>query len=73
MNHRMVLSTVGKIVWVEAILLILPYVVSLIYKEACATSFLITIFIAAAVGTLLTVLFRHKNDVIYSKEGFMIV
>ncbi len=73
MNHRMVLSTVGKIVWVEAALLILPYIVSLLYKEECSTSFLITILIAAVVGTLLVVFFKKKDDIIYSKEGFLTV
>ncbi len=73
MNHRMVFGTVGKIVWAEALLLLLPYVVSLIYKEACANAFLITILIAAAVGTLLVLLFRKKDDLIYSKEGFLTV
>ncbi len=73
MNYRMVFSTVGKIVWSEAVLLLLPYVVSLVCREACATSFLIAIVIAAVVGTLLVVAFRKKNDVIYSKEGFLTV
>ncbi len=73
MNHRMVFSTVGKIVWAEAILLLLPYVVSLIYKEACASAFLITILIAAVVGTLLVLFFKKKDDIIYSKEGFLTV
>lgn len=73
MNHRMVFSTVGKIVWFEAVLLILPYIVSLVYKETCATAFLITIIIAAIVGTLLILVFKQKDDMIYSKEGFMIV
>lgn len=73
MNHRMVFSTVGKIVWSEAILLLLPYVVSLIYKESCSNAFLITIFVAAVAGTLLVLLFKKKDDVIYSKEGFLTV
>lgn len=73
MNHRMVFSTVGKIVWAEAILMLLPYVVSLIYKEACASAFLITILIAAVVGTLLVLFFKKKDDIIYSKEGFLTV
>ncbi len=73
MNHRMVFSTVGKMVWAEAILLLLPYIVSLIYREACASSFLITIGVAAVVGTLLMLIFKKKDDVIYSKEGFLTV
>ena len=73
MNYRMVFSTVGKMVWAEAILLLLPYIVSLVYKEACAEAFLITIITAAVTGTLLVLLFKKKNDVIYSKEGFLTV
>ncbi len=73
MNHRMVFSTVGKMVWAEAILLLLPYIVSLVYKEACAEAFLVTIIVAAVTGTLLVLLFKKKNDVIYSKEGFLTV
>lgn len=73
MNHRMVFSTVGKIVWSEAVLLLLPYIVSLIYKEECSYAFLITILVAVVVGTLFVVLFKKKNDIIYSKEGFMTV
>lgn len=73
MNHRMVFSTIGKIVLGEAALLVLPYIVSLIYKETCATSLLITIVIAVVAGLLLTIIFKQKDDVIYSKEGFMIV
>ena len=73
MNHRMVFSTIDKIVLGEAALLVLPYIVSLVYKETCATSLLITIVIAAVAGLLLTIIFKQKDDVIYSKEGFMIV
>lgn len=73
MNHRMVFNTIGKMVWAEAILLVLPYVVSLIYKEACASSILITIGVAAVIGTLLLLVFKKKDDVIYSKEGFLTV
>lgn len=73
MNHRMVFSTVGKMVWAEAILLLLPYIISLVYKEACAEAFLVTIIVAAVTGTLLVLLFKKKNDVIYSKEGFLTV
>lgn len=73
MNHRMVFGTVGKIVWAEGILLLLPYIVSLIYKEECSSAFLITILVAVVVGTLLVLLFKKKDDIIYSKEGFLTV
>lgn len=73
MNRKMVFYTIGKIVAAEAILLTLPLVVSLIYREACTVSFLITIGIAALVGGLLMFIFRTDNHVIYAKEGFVIV
>lgn len=73
MNHKMVFGTVGKIVWVESLMLVLPCIVSIIYRERCTFAFLATILIAAAVGTALVLLNRTKNDVIYAKEGFLTV
>ncbi len=73
MNHKMVLSTTGHIVLTEAVLMILPLAVSLIYKENCFWGFLISIGLTAAIGILLSVLFRTKDRVIYAKEGFVTV
>lgn len=73
MNRRMVFYLTGQMLKVEAALLILPLIVSLYYKEACFTSFLITIGIALAVGFLLTLITRPQNHVIYAKEGFVVV
>ena len=73
MNRRMVFYMLGKIIFVEALLLTLPFAVSLIYKESCAWSFLITIGIALAVGLILTVLSKPSTRLIYAKEGFVLV
>ncbi len=73
MNRKMVFNTIGKIIMAEAILLTLPLIVSLIYKESCFWDFLITMGIALALGGLLTLIFRTENKVIYAKEGFVIV
>ena len=64
---------VGRILHIEALLLMLPLVVSLIYREKCAVAFLITILIAIAVGILLTKLFGKNDKMIFAKEGFAIV
>lgn len=64
---------VGRILHIEALLLVLPLVVSLIYREKCAVAFLITILIALAVGILLTKLFGKNDKMIFAKEGFAIV
>ena len=73
MNYRMVFHTVGKIISVEAILLIIPSIVSLIYREKCLYAFLITIGIALVLGLSLLLLAKPKNHTIYAKEGFLSV
>ena len=73
MNHKMVFGTVGKIVLVEALMLLLPCFTSFYYKEECAWSILFTVLIAVVTGTILTVVCRTNNDVIYAKEGFTTV
>ncbi len=73
MNRRMVIYMIGKIVKMEAALLVLPFCVSLFYKENCATAFLTTILVALAVGFGLTLMAKPKNQIFYAKEGFVIV
>ena len=73
MNKRMVFHMIGQIIKLEAAVLLLPTVVSLIYKEECLWSFLITIAVALIVGFALTLISRPRNHVIFSKEGFVIV
>lgn len=73
MNRTMVFHMIGNIIKVESILLLLPLLVSLYYREAVTVSFLIAALIALAVGFGLTLLFRPQNYVIYAKEGFVIV
>ena len=74
MNRKMILSTLGRMLLVEAVLLILPFVVAIIYGESDGIrSFAVTIAIAAVIGLPLTLAFRTKNQTIYAKEGFATV
>ncbi len=74
MNRRMIFYMVGNIVLLEAVLLLLPTIVALIYQEMNGVNaFSITILIAAAVGAGLKIVFRPSSRVIYAKEGFIIV
>ncbi len=74
MNRRMVFYMLGQIVRIEAALLVLPLVVSLIYGEYTTLwSFLIAAAAAMVGGTLLTVISRPRSQVIFAKEGFVIV
>lgn len=73
MNRRMVLYMVGSVIKIEALLMILPLVTSLIYRENVAISFIISIAVALALGFALTLIFKPGSKVIYAKEGFVTV
>ncbi len=74
MNRRMVLNMVGQIVRLEAALLALPALVSLLYGESRPMwAFLATAAIALVLGTAATVIVRPRNRTIYAREGFVIV
>ena len=74
MNRKMVFYLFGRIGQIVALLLLLPAVVAIIYGEYVQLwAFLITAAGAVAVGTLISLLCRTKNKVIYAKEGFAIV
>ena len=74
MNRRMILHTLGQIIRLEAVLLLLPAVVALLYGEMrCLKAFLLTAALAAVLGSLLTLLTRSRSRVIFSKEGFVTV
>lgn len=72
MNRKMVWSMIGRIILLEAVLLLAPLALSLVYHDQGTLPLLITVGIALAVGFGLSLLCRTKNQVIYSKEGFLI-
>ncbi len=73
MNQRMVFNMTGRIILLEAALLLLPAGVALLYREDCLWHILIAALIALAVGCLLTLPRRPKNQNMFAKEGFVIV
>lgn len=73
MNRSLILSFTGRLICVEAALMLLPLIVSVIYAEPCFWSFIAVIGIALAVGVTLCLLFRPKDKTIYAREGFIIV
>lgn len=74
MNTKMVFSTTGRILRLEAILMLLPFVVSLLYRETkSAAAFGASILLCLILGTVLRLLFRPKTDRIYAAEGFATV
>lgn len=70
----MVLYTLGHIATANAVLMLLPALVSVIYGEfSTLRAFLITIGISLALGLALRFLAKPGNKVIYAKESFAIV
>ena len=52
MNYPMIFNNIGKILLVEASLLVIPAIVAIIYGEHTLLSFSLTIAILTAVGLL---------------------
>ena len=73
MNRTLILFFMGRLIRIEALLMLLPLAVSAIYKESCFWSFLIVIGVALLLGQALFWLCKPSNRTIYAREGFIIV
>ena len=72
MNRKMVFHILGKILIVEAALMVPSVIVGLIYKEKATIAFLVPILALVLIGVLLSVR-KPKNKEIYARDGFFIV
>jgi trk system potassium uptake protein TrkH len=72
MNYKMIRYTLGWLLLFEALFFLLPLVTGIIFWEKATLSFLYSLLIVAAVGTLFVVK-KPKNTNLYSRDGFMIV
>ncbi len=72
MNFKIVLKTVGRLLLAEAILLCLPMLVSLYYKEKLFHIYLIVIGLLLGVGAIMN-LPKPEKRTVYAREGFVIV
>lgn len=72
MNGKMIFRIVGKIITFEGIIMLLPFAVSIMYKEYTAIYFIISAIIARIIGYFLSHI-KTENKHIYAKEGFIIV
>ena len=73
MNYRVIGNFLGNVLKIEALLLLLPFITGIIYKEEESVYYLITAFLTLGIGLFLS---RKKNrgiSVYYSKEGFVSV
>ncbi|MCF0117080.1 MAG: TrkH family potassium uptake protein [Bacilli bacterium] len=73
MNHRMIFNILGKILVLEAALLLFPLGVSLIYQEQSWYAWVITIASLLVCGLLLVFLIKPKHNDFYAKDGFVVV
>lgn len=72
MNYPMIFNNIGKILLVEAVLLVIPAIVAIVYGEDTLLSFAITIAALAVTG-LFCLKRKQKKTNIYAKEGYFIV
>ena len=72
MNAKMIVYTLGKVLQVVGLLLLIPLLVALYYRESCAWALAATAagMIAAGVGMAWR---KPENRMIYAREGFLIV
>jgi trk system potassium uptake protein TrkH len=74
MNYTMIFSTLGKVLKIAGVLFLLPILVSVCYSEwNIALILLATAIITFVIGFIVTSLLKPKNQIIFSKEGFIIV
>lgn len=72
MNYKMIRYILGRMLGIEGVVLLIPMLVSLLYREACWKYFLLTSVILLVIA-ILTGRKSPKNHHIYGKEGFVIV
>ena len=72
MNYPIVFKVLGRVTIYEALIMIFPFIVSLIYGGGDAKSFIITMIIMLLVGALMNSI-KPKSNVFYAKEGFLTV
>lgn len=72
MNYRILLYVLGWVMNFQAVFLLLPGIVALVYREASGWDFLITAIITGAIGIAFTVK-KPKNNQFHAREGLVLV
>lgn len=74
MNHRSVFNMLGRILRLEAFLMLLPMIVALLYDEDSVMAFFAAICVAYVAGLVLKLLSGKKEDhMIFAREGLVTV
>lgn len=72
-NFRIILKFIGILLCMEALLLLVPFVVALIYGESDAPAFIQSAAITAAVGALLLLCFKNARNEVGKRESYLLV
>lgn len=72
MNYRILLYVLGWVMNFQAVFLLLPGIVALVYKESSGWDFLITALITGVIGVACTVK-KPKNNQFHAREGLVLV
>lgn len=71
MNRRLVVHLLGKMLQMEAAFLLLPLLVSALYREEHILTWLLCTFLVFSAGTLLSQI-RPETEAMYAREGLTI-
>jgi trk system potassium uptake protein TrkH len=71
MNYKLIFKTIGNVLRVEALLMLLPLIVSFVYGGGDYLSFIWSILILAAAGTLLSAL-KPKDANFRTRDAFVV-
>ena len=72
MNRRMIFYTLGKMIVIEELLMLLPFLTGILYHEKESWIYLSVAFLLGLIGHMMS-LRKPKNKTIYAKEGFVVV
>ncbi len=73
MNFAMIFIVLGWVACFNAVFMLLPAFVGIIYQEFAGFAFLNTSIISLIIGIALLILIKPKKKTLYSREGFVIV
>ncbi|MGP4123837.1 MAG: Trk system potassium transporter TrkH [Sodalis sp. (in: enterobacteria)] len=73
MHFRTIIRIVGLLVILFSVTMIIPCLVTLIYRDGAGSAFAQTFFCAQLIGLLLWLPNRHQKSELKSREGFLIV
>lgn len=72
MNHSMVRYIIGKVLVMEGVLMLLPAMVGIVYREKSVAAFFITAAVCIVAG-LLTCIKKSNNHEFYALDGYVSV